>query len=52
MGGHGGSVNLGTSGARLLVTLIHEMQKRDAERGIATECVGIEQGAAIEFSLP
>jgi acetyl-CoA acyltransferase len=43
---------LGASGARLPVTLIHEMRKRDAERGIATECVGFGQGAAIEFTLP
>jgi len=40
---------LGATGARLPVTLIHEMRKRDAERGIATECVGFGQGAAIEF---
>ncbi|MGZ0746832.1 thiolase family protein [Haloparvum sp. AD34] len=40
---------LGASGARLPVTLIHEMQKRDAERGLATLCVGFGQGAAIEF---
>ncbi|PSP39368.1 acetyl-CoA C-acyltransferase [Halobacteriales archaeon SW_8_65_20] len=43
---------LGASGARLPVTLIHEMHKRGAENGIATECVGFGQGAAIEFSLP
>ncbi|MDS0278838.1 thiolase family protein [Halomicroarcula sp. S1AR25-4] len=40
---------LGASGARLPVTLVHEMQKRDAELGLATECVGFGQGAAIEF---
>ncbi|EMA55279.1 MULTISPECIES: thiolase family protein [Halococcus] len=43
---------LGASGARLPVTLIHEMQKRDADHGLATECVGFGQGAAIEFSRP
>ncbi|MFC7176871.1 thiolase family protein [Halosegnis marinus] len=43
---------LGASGARLPVTLIHEMHKRGAEKGLATECVGFGQGAAIEFSLP
>jgi acetyl-CoA acetyltransferase family protein len=43
---------LGASGARLPVTLIHEMHERGAERGLATECVGFGQGAAIEFSLP
>ena len=41
---------LGASGARLPVTLIHEMNERDAERGLATLCVGFGQGAAIEFS--
>ena len=41
---------LGASGARLPVTLIHEMQKRNADRGLATLCVGFGQGAAIEFS--
>ncbi|WP_434521814.1 thiolase family protein [Halorubrum sp. AS12] len=40
---------LGASGARLPVTLLHEMKKRDAERGLATLCVGFGQGAAIEF---
>ncbi|WP_336362166.1 thiolase family protein [Halalkalicoccus salilacus] len=41
---------LGASGARLPVTLIHELRKRDGERGLATLCVGFGQGAAIEFS--
>ena len=41
---------LGASGARLPVTLVHEMIKRDEERGLATLCVGFGQGAAIEFS--
>lgn len=41
---------LGASGARLPVTLLHEMEKRDAGRGLATLCVGFGQGAAIEFS--
>jgi acetyl-CoA acyltransferase len=40
---------LGASGARLPVTLIHEMRRRDVERGLATLCVGFGQGAAIEF---
>ncbi|OSP09956.1 acetyl-CoA acetyltransferase [Halorubrum ezzemoulense DSM 17463] len=40
---------LGASGARLPVTLLHEMQKQDADRGLATLCVGFGQGAAIEF---
>ncbi|WP_313692885.1 thiolase family protein [Halorarum halobium] len=41
---------LGASGARLPVTLIHEMIERDVDRGLATLCVGFGQGAAIEFS--
>jgi acetyl-CoA acyltransferase len=41
---------LGASGARLPVTLVHEMNKRGIERGLATECVGFGQGAAIEFN--
>ena len=40
---------LGASGARLPVTLLHEMEKRKADLGLATECVGFGQGAAIEF---
>ena len=40
---------LGATGARLPVTLIHEMHRRDADLGLATECVGFGQGAAIEF---
>ena len=42
---------LGASGARLPVTLLHEMQRRGADLGLATECVGFGQGAAIEFEL-
>ena len=42
---------LGATGARLPVTLIHEMHRRDAELGLATECVGFGQGAAIEFHI-
>jgi acetyl-CoA acyltransferase len=53
---NGGAISighpLGASGARLPVTLIHEMNKQDVDRGIATECVGFGQGAAIEFILP
>ncbi len=40
---------LGASGARLPVTLIHAMQERDADKGLATLCVGFGQGAAITF---
>jgi len=40
---------LGASGARLPVTLAHELNKRDADRGLATLCVGFGQGQAIEL---
>ena len=40
---------LGASGARLPVTLVHEMNRRGADLGLATECVGFGQGAAIEI---
>jgi acetyl-CoA acyltransferase len=40
---------LGASGARLPVTLVHEMAERDAKKGLATLCVGFGQGSAITF---
>ncbi|MFC7047066.1 thiolase family protein [Halobacteriaceae archaeon GCM10025711] len=40
---------LGASGARLPVTLVHEMIRRDVDKGLATLCVGFGQGAAITF---
>jgi acetyl-CoA C-acetyltransferase/acetyl-CoA acyltransferase len=43
---------LGASGARLPVTLLHEMRRRGSSRGLATECVGFGQGQAIEFVAP
>ncbi|WP_089871658.1 thiolase family protein [Halogranum rubrum] len=43
---------LGASGARLPVTLIHELHRRDAERGLSTMCIGYGQGIAIEFRVP
>lgn len=43
---------LGCSGARLPVTLIHEMHKQGVDRGISTMCVGFGQGAATEFIIP
>ncbi|MFP8956868.1 thiolase family protein [Natrialbaceae archaeon A-CW3] len=42
---------LGASGARLPVTLIHELHERGGGRGLATLCVGFGQGAAIEFDV-
>ncbi|WP_163528661.1 acetyl-CoA C-acyltransferase [Halobacillus ihumii] len=38
---------LGASGARILTTLIHEMKKRDAARGLATMCIGVGQGISV-----
>jgi acetyl-CoA C-acetyltransferase len=41
---NGGAVALGhpigASGARILVTLLHEMQRRDARRGLVSLCLG------------
>ena len=48
---NGGAIALGhpvgASGARVLVTLLHEMQKRDAKRGLATLCIGGGMGVAM-----
>ena len=48
---NGGAIALGhpigASGARILVTLIHEMQKRKVQKGIATLCVGGGMGIAM-----
>ena len=48
---NGGAIALGhpigASGARILVTLIHEMQKRKAKKGLATLCIGGGMGIAI-----
>ena len=48
---NGGAIALGhpvgASGARILVTLIHEMQKRDAKKGLATLCIGGGMGTAL-----
>ena len=47
---NGGAIALGhpvgCSGCRILVTLLHEMEKRDAKKGLATLCVGGGMGAA------
>jgi acetyl-CoA C-acetyltransferase/3-oxo-5,6-didehydrosuberyl-CoA/3-oxoadipyl-CoA thiolase len=37
---------LGCSGARILTTLLHEMKRSGAKRGLATLCVGVGQGVA------
>ena len=38
---------IGASGARVLTTLIYEMQKRDAKKGLATLCIGGGMGIAM-----
>jgi acetyl-CoA C-acetyltransferase len=40
---------LGCSGARISATLIHEMQKRKVQYGLATMCIGVGQGAAVVY---
>ena len=37
---------LGCSGARIMTTLVHEMQKRASRYGLATMCIGVGQGIA------
>jgi len=51
---NGGAISIGhpvgASGARIIVTLLHEMQKRgDAKKGLATLCIGGGQGVATIF---
>ena len=47
---NGGAIALGhpvgCSGARIVVTLVHEMRRRGARRGLATMCIGVGQGIA------
>jgi acetyl-CoA acetyltransferase len=40
---------LGMSGARLVVTLLHELRRRGGRYGVATMCVGVGQGQAALF---
>ncbi|MBK1633825.1 acetyl-CoA acetyltransferase [Thiohalocapsa halophila] len=48
---NGGAISIGhpigASGARVLVTLLHEMQKRGAQKGLATLCIGGGQGVSL-----
>jgi acetyl-CoA C-acetyltransferase len=50
---NGGAIALGhpigATGARIIVTLLHEMQKRKARRGLATLCVSGGMGMAMAF---
>ena len=52
---NGGAIALGhpigSSGARILVTLIHEMQKRKTQKGLVTLCVGGGMGIAMCVEL-
>lgn len=41
---------IGASGARILVTLLHEMEKREAKNGLATLCIGGGQGVSLVVS--
>jgi acetyl-CoA C-acetyltransferase len=38
---------IGASGCRILVTLLQEMQKRDAKKGLASLCIGGGMGVAL-----
>ncbi len=43
---------IGASGARILTTLLHEMQKRDSKKGLATLCIGGGMGVAMCLERP
>ena len=53
---NGGAIALGhpigASGTRILVTLLYEMQKRDAKKGLATLCIGGGMGTALIVERP
>jgi 3-oxoadipyl-CoA thiolase len=53
---NGGAIALGhpvgASGARILVTLVREMGRREARRGLATMCIGVGQGIATLVERP
>jgi acetyl-CoA C-acetyltransferase len=53
---NGGAIALGhpigASGARVLVTLLHEMVRRDAKRGLASLCIGGGMGVALAVERP
>jgi acetyl-CoA C-acetyltransferase len=53
---NGGAISLGhpigATGARIVTTLLHEMRRRDARRGIATLCVSGGMGMAVLFERP
>jgi acetyl-CoA C-acetyltransferase len=53
---NGGAIALGhpigASGARILVTLVHELRRRNAKRGLATLCIGGGMGIALCVERP
>ena len=53
---NGGAIALGhpvgASGARILTTLVHQMKRQSARRGLATMCIGVGQGIAIVVERP
>lgn len=53
---NGGAIALGhpvgCSGARIVVTLLHEMKRRGVKRGLATMCIGVGQGIASLYEAP
>lgn len=53
---NGGAIALGhpigASGTRIFITLLHEMKKRGARRGLATLCIGGGQGIACTVEMP
>ncbi|NUN47551.1 MAG: thiolase family protein [Candidatus Brocadiae bacterium] len=53
---NGGSIALGhpigCTGARIVATLLHEMKRRQAKRGLATLCISGGQGMAVSFTSP
>jgi len=53
---NGGAIALGhpvgCSGARIVVTLLHEMKRRGIKRGLATMCIGVGQGIASLYEAP
>ena len=43
---------IGASGARIMVTLLNAMEKRDVKRGVAAICIGGGEGTAIALERP
>jgi len=43
---------IGASGARILVTLLHQMERTGAKKGLATLCIGGGQGVALAVEKP